>query len=142
MPQSVKILLARGEASTDGSGLAEIIIKVPGSLGSKDRTIDGGTGYFENQEHGDYLKIELRDDDNLMGYGAGFVLDSFHDTSVPASQQGWYFMGSDTLSLNPVVSNDPTELPSCMYLHLLGQKANIATSDTLYVNLHWGKRIR
>ena len=142
MPQSVKLLLARAEAATDGSGTAEAVLKVPGTVGNKERTIEGGIGCFQNQEAGDYLKIDLRDDDNLLGYGAGFVLDAFHDTGVASVNQGWYFLGSSTLSLSPIVSDDPTELPSGMYLHITGQKANIATSDTLYINLHWGKRIR
>ena len=142
MPQSVKIYLARGSAATDGAGTADVVIKVPGTVGNKERTIEGGFGCFQNQEPGDYLQIDLRDDDNLLGYGAGFVLDTFNDPGTPAANSGWYFLGSSILNLHPIVSNDPTELPSGMYLHVIGQKANIATSDTLYINLHWGERLR
>jgi len=149
IPQSVKLMLARGEANTDGSGTANVIIKVPGTFSvdakgnlASERTVEGGFGLFKNQEPGDYLKIELKDDDNLLGYGAGFVLETFHDTDVAASNQGWYFMGSEVMEIHPIVSDDPTDLPCGMYLHMTGQKANIATSDTLYINLHWGKRLR
>ena len=142
-PQSVKLLLAMSKADTDGGGLADAIIKVPGTFGDqKARTIEGGFGCFKNQEPGDYLKVELRDDDNLLGYGAGTVLNSFHDTDVPAVNRGWYFLGTTTMDLKPVVSDDPTELPAGMYLHIMAQKADTATADTLYINLHWGNRIR
>jgi len=150
-PQSVKLLLAKGEADSDlVTGIADIVIKVPGTFGLdqhgnllKGRTIEGGFGCFSTQEAGDYLTIELRDDDNLLGYGAGTVLDEFHDTTVPADNQGWYFMGSNVLDLNPIVSDDPTDLPCAMYLHICGHKASIPDpAHTFYINLHWGARIR
>lgn len=149
MNQSVKLLLAKGSATTDGSGSADVTIKIPGTFGVdakgnfvNGRTISGGWGYFANQADGDYVYAEVRDDDNLLGYGAGFVLDRFHDNDVPAANQGWFFPRQQVLELRPLVSDDPTDMPSGMYLHIIAQKANIATSDTFYVNVHWGKRIR
>ena len=145
IPQSVKLLLARGKAATDVDGKAEVIIKVPGTFTwpkTDGRTIEGGLSFFENVGPGDYITIDLRDDDNLLGLGAGTILDSFNDDGLPAECKGWYFLGTDPLELHPVVSDDPTDVPAGMYLHLIGQKADIAQSDTLFVNLHWGKRIR
>lgn len=150
IPQSVKLLLARTEADTDGSGVADAVLKVPGTFGVnpdgslvKVRTIEGGFGCLTTQEPGDYLTIELRDDDDLLGFGAGAVLDEFHDTDVAASNQGWYFMGSNVLDLHPIVSDDPTELPAGMYLHVVAHKKTTPTpAHTFYVNIHWGFRIR
>ena len=148
LPQSVKILLARGEANTDGAGLADVAIKIPGTFGTNpdgslksERTISGGWGYFGNQADGDWVTAEVRDDDNLLGLGAGFVLDAFHDNALPAANKGWYFPRQQVLELRPVVSDDPSALPCGMYLHILAQK-KVVSADTFYVNIHWGKRLR
>jgi len=143
IPQSIKLMLSRGSANTDGSGVADVAIKVPGTVGvSTARTISGGSAWFENQEPGDWVKAEVRDDDNLLGYGVGTVLDTFHDLGVASGNEGWFFMNGEPMHLHPVVNDDPTNLPAGMYLHVIGQKANTATSDTLYINIHWGSRIR
>lgn len=139
--QSIKLLLARCEADTV-SGIADAIVKVPGTVGdSEARTIEGGEGWFQSPTAGDYLTIKLMDDDDILGNGAGFVLDTFHDTDVDIANQGWYFPSGHPLVLHPVVSDNPTALPAGMYLHIYGHKNNLADSDTLYVNIHWGRRI-
>lgn len=148
VPSSIKLLLARGSSATDGAGKAEVVIKIPGTFGfngdgslKTGRTISGGWGYFASQADGDYCYAEVRDDDNLLGYGAGFVIDTFHDKDVPTANQGWYFPRQEVLELRPLVTDDPSNLPCGMYLHIIAQKA-IVGADTFYVNLHWGKRIR
>lgn len=149
IPQSIKLTLVRGAGETNVSGEAHAIIRIPGTFGVNadgslvtGRTISGGWAYFANQADGDYVWAEVRDDDDLLGGGAGQVLDTFADSGVAAANQGWYFPGTQVLELRPLVSDDPTDLPSGMYLHIIAQKANPATSDTLYVNVHWGIRIR
>lgn len=136
--QSVKLLLAKGKADTDVNGKSEISFKVP----TDGRSIEGGFACFANQEDGDWLTATLNDDDDNLGYGAGFEVDSFNDKDMPTDQQGWYFLGSSILELHPIVIDDPSDLPGSLYLHVVGHKANTATSDTLYVNIHWGKRLR
>jgi hypothetical protein len=138
LPQSVTLLLARAEADTDVTGLADAVIKIP----SEGRTIEGGFGFFENVETGDWLTIDLKDDDDIYGFGAGATIGTFDDQLVPLANQGFYFMNSQPLELSPIVSDDPRELPGGLYLHICGHKKNIATVDTLYVNLRWGKRKR
>jgi hypothetical protein len=138
LPQSVSLLLARAEADTDVAGLADAIIKIP----TEGRTIEGGIGFFENVEVGDYLTIDIKDDDNLYGFGAGATIATFDDQLVPLANQGIYFIGNESLKLHPIVSDDPKELPGGLYLHICGHKKNIATADTIYVNVSWGKRIR
>ena len=150
MPQSIKLLMAKGKADTDVNGVADVVIKVPGTVGLNERTIQGGFGIFGNQQPGDFLKVELRDDDDILGNGPGFVANRFYDDSIPADNQGWYFLSSTLqntetappLELAPLVNDDVTDLPSGFYLHIIGQKADALVSDTLYVNLRWGKRLR
>lgn len=141
---SVKLMLSRLSAANDTStGIADAVLKIPGTVGDAEgRTISGGSAWFKNQAAGDYVVAEVRDDDNLLGYGAGTVLDSFHDLGTATGNAGWYFFGSEPMNLRPVVSDDPTDLPSGMYLHVIGHKAIIATVDDIYVNIHWGKKIR
>jgi hypothetical protein len=150
-PQSIKLLLARGEADTDlVTGIADAVVKIPGTFEvdpegdlTVGRVISGGFGCFSTQEAGDYLTIELRDDDNHLGYGAGTVLETFHDLGTPAANSGWYFLGNSVMNLHPVIVDDPTSVPAGMYLHILGHKAVVPDpAHTLYINLHWGTRLR
>jgi hypothetical protein len=148
VPSSIKLLLARGSSATDGAGKAEVIVKIPGTFGLNSdgsmkagRTISGGWGYFASQADGDYCYADVRDDDNILGYGAGAVLDTFHDLDVPASNQGWFFPRQEVLELRPLVTDDPSRLPCGMYLHIFGQKGVVGV-DTFFVNLHWGVRLR
>jgi hypothetical protein len=138
--QSIILTLARAESETvsgvDGT-VADSMIRVPDG----GRSIEGGQGSFVNQETGDYLTIDLRDDDNLLGFGAGTLISTFTDTGVSASNGGWYFMGSQPLVLHPVVDNDPSNLPGGFYLHVCGHKRDPALADTLFVNFHWGLRV-
>lgn len=39
--------------------------------------INGGEILFLNHKWGDYFKIQVVDVDNILGYGAGFVTDTF-----------------------------------------------------------------
>ena len=138
LPQSIQILTARAKASTDDNGLAETKVKIP----TEGRTISGGIGFFENIEPGDYLTIEIRDDDNILEGGVGAVVSTFDDQLVPVDNQGYYFMGNYPLEVKPLVGNDSRILPGGLYLYICGHKADTATSDTLYVNIFWGRRIR
>jgi hypothetical protein len=145
--QSIKLLLSRASSATV-SGVADATIKIPGTFALdingtpvNTRTISGGWGYFANQQDGDWVTAEVRDDDNILGYGAGFVLDTFHDKDLPSANQGWFFPKQEVLELRPLISDDPTDIPAGMYLHILATKADLS-SDTFYVNVHWGLRIR
>lgn len=140
---SVKLMLSRLSAANDtATGMADAAMKIPGTIGDTEgRTISGGSASFLNQAFGDYVVAEVRDDDNILGYGAGTVLDSFHDLDVASGNEGWYFFGSDPIHLTPVVSDDPAHLPAGMYLHVIGHKAITTAVDTLYVNILWGEKI-
>lgn len=138
IPQSVKLLIAKATSGTDINGVADAVIKIP----NEGRTIEGGFGYFENQAAGDWLTIDLKDDDDLYGFGAGATIATYDDQLVAVANQGWYFPPTGVLEIHPIVANDPTELPPGLYLHICAHKANVATADNFFVNVHWGKRIR
>lgn len=143
--QSVQLFLAKAESGTNVDGVAAAIIKIP-ALG---RTIEGGWGKFQNQSTGDWLTIDLKDDDDLYGFGAGATISTFDDQLVPTGNQGYFFLGDESLAIHPLIPSDPTELPGGLYLYICGHKKNTGTveapiyaADHLYVNIHWGKRIR
>jgi hypothetical protein len=138
IPQSIKLQMARIEALT-ASGIATAKLKVPGTPGQDNRVIAGGSGAFANQAAGDWVKVEVRDDDNILGGDAGALVDSFADLSVPAGNQGWYFLGSGPINIGTLIPGDPAELPSGLWLHIIGTK--VSGEDTLYVNINWGQRI-
>ena len=138
LPPSVKLLLAKGKATTDVNGRAEVIIEVP----ANGRSITGGDGCFSGQLPDDYLTIELRDDDDILGGGAGALVNAFHDLDEPTVNQGWFFLGG-LLQLDPLIDGETTDLPGGLYLHIFGHKAVVPqTPETLYINLRWGKRYR
>jgi hypothetical protein len=150
--QSIKIMLAKASGVTNlATGIANAAMKIPGTFGVDaagnllvGRTISGGRSDFAAKQYGDYVVAEVRDDDNLLGYGAGTVLDTFHDTGTDSAHSGWYFLGRP-IDLSSVVTDDPTNLPAGMYLYIIGYKAGtlpLAVADTLYANIHWGQRIR
>jgi len=62
--------------------------------------IKGASSMFVNNVTGDYVKVELVDVDNVLGYGAGLVLGAFISK--------WYILGSQMLTIDNVsVSNLP-----------------------------------
>ena len=135
IPGSVKLLMAKGEATTV-SGVASVFFKVP-----SDREIMGGFGCFGNQQPGDYVKIYVTDEDNTLGYGAGFVVGSFNDSEMPANQQGWFMFPGNVLDITSLMLNDPSKVTPPFYVKLEAHKAD-GSADTLYANIRWGKRLR
>ena len=141
IPPSVGVLLARGEGDSDAiTGMAEVLIKIP----NEGRVISGGTAYFSDPEPGDYLSIDIKDVDDVFGYGAGAIVGSFDDQLVPVANQGWYVPLVGYVDLLPIVSNDPRDLAGVggLYLSIKGYRKIPANTATLYVNVRWGKRIR
>ena len=135
VPQSIKLLLVNAKAATV-SGVATALIKVP-----EDREITGGEGCFLNQATGDSIQAFVTDEDNVLGYGAGFVVSAFQDTLVPAANQGYYMLGNNPVKIAPLVNDDPSVLPANLYLKIVATKADLS-ADTLFINIFWGKRLR
>lgn len=136
------IKLAKGEieANSENSGIATILVKVPGTPGSVDgRFIDGGTSWFESGDMGDWLEIHTSDEDNILGYGAGFIVGSYTDTDVDSANQGWYLKPGEMTFASRITKHG--WIPSGLYLKVVGHKVSGGTlPDTMFINIAWGKR--
>ena len=135
IPQSVKLKTAKGKATTDVNGLAEVFIPVP----AEGRAIRGGHGIFEYQAIDDTIMIDLVNGADSSDPGF-LIYDYFYDEDEPPECQGW-FMLDGKVDLDTIIEDDPADLPGSTFVRIRGQKSNIATSDTLYVNIMWGERI-
>ena len=130
--------MARMEAATT-NGVATTKLKVPGVPGQDEpRVVVGGAAWFDTVTPGDYIHVYIKDDDNLLGQGAGTIVGKYTDTDVPEGNQGWYINQhkgwADAAEIQRL-----GEIPAGMWIHIIGHKAD-NSSDTLRVNLKWGKR--
>lgn len=120
------------------TGTATLEIKVPGTFGSGDgRLIEAGNGWFESAHPEDYVKISITDEDDLLGLGAGFEVDSYTDKEVPAINQGWYIPG---VRGEVAVTNlaGMGFVPSALYIKITAIKG---TGEGIFrANIKWGKR--
>lgn len=141
MPQSVAVLMPRMTAATDVNGVATAYLKFPAA----GRTISGGNAWFGNHTNGDYVIADVFDLDNVLGSGQ-IVVSSWSDLDCPTANQGWYCHPVNGVKLEPIVSDDPTDIEpnTNLYLRVRGFKAAgaAASADNLYVNIRWGRRIR
>jgi len=130
--------LAKAKATTS-SGVATILLKVPGTPGSGDgRLIESGYGWFLIPHADDYAEVYVSDEDNILGYGAGAIVGSYTDTDVPSANKGWYFPKPDpTLRVDALAGIG--FINAGLYLKIIATKGDLS-SDTFMVNLKWGVR--
>jgi len=132
IPDRATVQMACGKAATV-SGTATILIKIPAAT----RKIAGGSAWFETPHFDEKVKIYVTDEDNLLGYGAGFTVGGYTDADVPADNQGLYIPKAQGFAeVQKLV--DFATLPALMYLKIVGITGD-NRSDTLRVNLAWGK---
>jgi hypothetical protein len=88
----IVLKLAKISGQADSNGDLSLEIQVPGSIANVERYVSGGYAYVDNYAWTDAVtKIEVKDNDNVLGYGAGAVLKTYHDADVPTDNQGWFF---------------------------------------------------
>lgn len=88
----IVLKLTKLSGQADANGDLSLELKVPGSIANVERYVSGGYAYVDNYQWTDSLnKVEVVDVDNVVGYGAGAVLKTYHDAEVPTENQGWYF---------------------------------------------------
>ena len=141
IPPKGVLKVCSGSQATDGSGIATIEIKVPGTFvntSTPGRLIAGGRAWFENPAHGDCVcKLEIVDVDNILGAGAGYVVTRYIDDGVDSANQlveickQHGFAEVDSFE-------DPGAPPSELYLRIEG-KAAANRSDTFRVNVLWAE---
>lgn len=128
------------------SGHAEISIKVPGTPGSGDgRYVAGGYAFTDLFSFGDKMKsISIVDVDNLLGYGAHTVIQTYHDSNVDETNNGWYMWPSHSVSgsASGEIEIDPLGyygfIPSGLYLEIYFE-SSVATN--VYCDVWWGQSV-
>lgn len=132
--------MSSGKGSVDGTSVAEVIILVPGNPANGDgRWIDAGTSWFDAIHEDDRItNVEVVDIDNILGYGAGFVVKTYHDDEVAASSAGWYIPKHTGVSKVEALGGYGF-IPAGLYLRVKGLKGGGATTGSLYLNIKWGK---
>lgn len=136
----VILKIARMSASVGGDSTALCEIKVYGVMANGDGVyISGGEAFFDTAVAGDAItKVEVVDVDDVLGYGAGTVIKTYHDDAVDVENAGWYIpvkLGHaycETLGFYGFI-------PAELYIRLVGKKANSITTGTFYVNLEYGR---
>jgi hypothetical protein len=140
IPSRAVLKMARASAATDGNGDCTIEIKIPGTPGSDEgRFIEGGQAWFETADNEDWLEVHIVDNDDLLGYGAGTVVDGYTDTEVPSANQGW-FIPKQKGYIEVIALAGMGWIPAGLYLQIKGHKDSSNVSDTLRVNFNWGPR--
>lgn len=123
---------------------AIITIKIPGIPGSGNgRYIAGGYAFINNFTLGDCIKeMSIVDVDNLLGYGANFVLQTYHDTDVSEENQGWYLWPTNPVNASAVgeIEIDPMGyygfIPAGLYLKM---KFYSLLATNVYCDIWQGK---
>lgn len=133
IPDRATVQMACGKAATV-AGVANILIKVP----TGGRKINGGIAWFEAHNLDDRVQVLVTDEDNILGYGAGFVVAGYTDLSVPSGNQGWYIpRDSGEIKIERLIEFG--SLTQNLYIKIIGITGD-SRADTLRVNLHWGKQ--
>lgn len=132
--------IAHGEADVDTeTGLATILIRVPGTPGGADgRWMSGGIAFFSSHNTGDkVLSVRFTDEDNLLGAGAGYVVGSYTDDEADEANQGWVISPRAWVEAEAIGGYGFA--PSGFYIKVVGKKAPGNYSGKFFMNIEWGK---
>ncbi len=133
----------RETATFDETGRAEISIQVPGTPGSTDgRFVAGGYAMTDSFTFGDHVAaISIVDVDNIMGYGAETVIQTYHDEDVAPSAQGWFMwpqpQAGGEVDIEPIGFYG--FIPSGLYLEIYFQRAPSGTAQNVYCDVVWAR---
>lgn len=133
----LKLACTSGQA--DASGDLALSILVPGTPGSEYRYAAGGYAFSDNYGWSDKIKkVEIVDEDNLLGLGAGTVVKVYHDSDADEANQGWFFWkthGSEgECEIEPMGWYG--QIPSGLYLRVTFKLQANANCKT---NIWWGR---
>lgn len=134
----LKLACIKGTADVNGD--LTLSIKVPGTFGTDYRYVAGGYAYVDVFTFGTdkVTKIEVVDDDNVVGYGAGTVLKEYYDSEVSSTNQGWYFYPyhgtTGEIEIEPMGWYGT--LPAEVYLKMTFK---IGSLKTVFADIWWGK---
>lgn len=133
----LKLACAAGQA--DANGDLAVTILVPGTPGSEYRYAAGGYAFSDLHGWLDKItKVEVVDEDNLLGFGAGTVVKVYHDSDADEANQGWYFWkthgGEGECEIEPIGWYG--QIPSGLYLRVTFKLQALAKAK---VNVWWGR---
>lgn len=132
--------LAHGVADVDGtSGIATILLKIPGTPGSADgRWISSGIAFFDIHTPGDVVTgVYFTDEDNILGGGSGTVIGSYTDDDADAINHGWAIPPNGWVQCEAIGGYGFA--PAGFYIKIIAKKAGDSPSGKFYCNFEWGK---
>lgn len=137
--------LASGIGTFDGNGDCTIEIPIPGAFDPLEpsRYIAGGYANTDLYGWGDRCtEVNILDKDNILGMGAGAVLETYHDNEVAEENRGWRFYASEggegEIEIEPIGGFG--KIPGGLYLQIKFKRANGNPATKVQANLWWGKK--
>ena len=137
LEERASLKMMKGKKSTT-SGVAELLMKIPGQPGSgQGRYIVGGLAWFTTPHEDDKIEVFLTDEDNITGAGAGTVVGSYTESEGLEENKGWFICKhSPFLEISPISGG--AFIPAGFYLKIVATKGS--GEDDFYCNIKWGKR--
>ena len=138
----IVLKIASDSTIFDGNNDAVLNFQVPGTPGTTDgRYVAGGYAFTDVMGFGDKVtEINVIDIDDLLGYGANTVIQTYHETDMSESNKGWYFWPSP--QAGGEIEIDPMGyygfLPSGLYLQIKFKKTVASGATKVYCNCWWG----
>ena len=139
IPSRTTLKMAKVKITTDTSGDGSALLKVPGTPGGsgQGRWVQGGEGWFSNAHEDDHIDIQITDEDNILGAGAGAVISTYTDTDVPTANQGWW-VPYDKKGVSIVAIEGTGFVPAGLYIKVIVKKGGAPLEDTFRCNIKWG----
>lgn len=96
----------------------------------EERYINGVRLILKNHVDGDFIHFEVVDVDNILGYGAGVVLDRFGDN--------WY-IDEDIKTQPDIIVQYPAKIAEGLYLRIVYTSIGLVNDVNIKANLylHW-----
>lgn len=131
---------ASGAADFDVNGDAVITFTVPGTPGTGDgRWIsEGGVWIVEQHKDDRVYEIQIVDTLDLLGYGAGTVIRTYHDEEIADTQKGWRIPYKRGQAEAETIGGYGF-IPAGFDLVVKFKRGGGLTTGTAYCNLLWGK---
>jgi hypothetical protein len=135
--EDIRDHISRSVAEFDVNGVAEISIEIP----SGGRFIGGGSAFTDVFYPGDCCyAIKVVDVNNILGYGAEFMVSNYHDDEMPEGNQGWYFLpGPNNTGILEVENLGYYGfIPGGLFLELYFKKEASSTATKVFTNFWLG----
>lgn len=100
---------------------------------TEDRIITGGFLILQNHQFGDYVSFQVVDKDNILGYGAGTVLNEF--------MTNWY-VASDTQIQKGTEASYPAKVFQGLYLRIIYHSTALLGNVNVRANFNMHKVLK